>query len=138
MSKVKIAIECNSEHRASIYALVTSIKANKKSNSIYDIYILTNGTATDEWTSLLELKSIDVDMHIYEGDITNLTGVGKIIYLKWNTLVMGDLSQLYNIELLGKRCALAQNLPDSILSIPETNEKYNYDVLLLDTVINIL
>ena len=133
MSKVKIAIECNSEHRASIYALVTSIKANKKSNSIYDIYILTNGTATDEWTSLLELKSIDVDMHIYEGDITNLTGVGKIIYLKWNTLVMGDLSQLYNIELLGKRCALAQNLPDSILSIPETNEKYNYDVLLLDT-----
>ena len=132
MEKVYIAIECMVEHKASIYALITSIIMNKNLSSKYCIYILTNKTKIEEWTSLLELESNTTEILLYQGSVKDLSDVDKIIYLQWNTLVMGDLSELYRIDLEGKAFAAAVNFPENTYLIPNENTKYNPSVLLLD------
>lgn len=132
MDRVNVAVECNIVHKASVYALVTSIKVNKNSNSRYCIYMLTGDTASNEWEELLSLKNEDMEIYIHEGNIDTLSGMDKVIYLQWNTLVMGDLSQLYNVDLEGRAFAAAENLPEKAYDIPADAGKYNSAVRLID------
>ena len=133
MNKINVAVECNIEHKASIYALVTSIKANKNKKSRYCIYILTSGTPADNWDKLTYLSDDMTEICIIEKTIEELKGIGKVIYLQWNTLVMGDLSQLYNIDLEEKSFAVTGNYPEKSYNIPVETVNYNSSVLLIDT-----
>ena len=132
MNTINVAIECNNEHKASVYTLATSIKVNKNEDSRYCIYILTNNTDKNQWIKLLELKDEKVDIVIYDGDISSLKDINKIIYFQWNTLVMGDLAQLYNVDLEGKSFAAAENLPEKAYSIPSDFSMYNSAVKVID------
>ncbi len=132
MNKIKIAIECIAKHKACIYALVTSIKVNKNKNSIYDIYILANGTDKSEWEMLTTLNDENTNVYIKESGLDSLKDVDKLIKLKWNTLVMGDLSGLYNIDLEGKSFAATSNFPEKLYNIPTSAAEFNSSVLLID------
>ncbi len=133
MKKINIAIACEENHKASIYTLITSIIMNKNRNSKYCIYIITNGTKKEHWSKLLEYQEETVELFLYEKPIQELKGIGKLIYLQWNTLVLGDLSKLYEIELEGKPLAAVPNVPESVYIIPSSIEEYNGSVLLVDT-----
>lgn len=132
MNRINVAIDCNHEHKASVYALVTSIKVNKNENSKYCIYLLTNNTDKCEWSNLLKLGDDNTEICIKEGGVDSIHGVDKLIYLKWNVLVMGDLSSLYNIDLEDKAVAMAENLPERAYNIPSSTDEYNMSVCLLD------
>ena len=132
MGRINIAVECNIEHKASIYTLITSIIVNKNKSSRYHIYLLCDSMDEKEWKDLLTLSGDSVEISICEKKSEELLKQGKLIYLKWNTLVMGDLTQLYDIDLEGKAFAAAENLPENIYNVPFVREKYNSSVMLID------
>ena len=133
MSKINVAVECNIEHRASVYALLTSIVANKGVSSEYCIYALLGTSKKADWSDFSALAGEKVEIVFSEGLLGELRGIGKLIYLNWNTLVMGDLSELYNTDLDEKAFAAAENLPDKECVIPRGQDAHNTSVLLLDT-----
>mgnify|MGYP003305913576 CR=1 FL=1 len=133
MEKINIAIVCEEKHKASIYTLVASIIINKNRNSRYCIYIITNGTEKEHCSKLLEYQEQLVEIFLYEKPIEELKGIGKLIYLQWNTIVLGDLSKLYEVELEGKPLAAVPNVPERAYIIPSSIEEYNTSVLFIDT-----
>ena len=132
MSKINVAVECNIEHRASVYALLTSIVANKSVNSEYEIYMLLGNSKKADWSDLLSFAREKVEIVLWEGLLGEIDGIEKVVCLKWNTLVMGDLTQLYETDLEGKAFAAAENLPDRESVIPDGEDAFNDAVLLLD------
>lgn len=133
MAKINVAVECNTEHRASVYALVTSIVTNKREKSRYCIYMLLEGSDKSNWEEILSFAGETVEIIFVDKSVNELTGLGKLILLKWNTLVMGDLSELYSMELEGKSFAATANIPCKEYVIPDCTEEYNPSVLVLDT-----
>ena len=130
MKKVNVAIECDNKHKASIHALITSLIINKNTRSEYCIFIQTNINDLENWQEFMEYSCMNIDIKICTESLIN---VGRVIFLKWNTLVTGDLTEFYNIDLEDKSWAAVENLPDCVSVIPERAMDYNDAVLLIDT-----
>lgn len=131
MDTVHIIVESNAEHIASVYALLASIIANKYKDSRYHIYL--SMTENDE--AIIEkfaaLLDDSIRMTILSGSAP-CNEIGKAVYLKWNTLVLGDLTDLYELDLEGYKIAAAPNLPAAVCCVPTTAQKFDDSVLLID------
>lgn len=132
MEKIYIAIDCDIEHRASIYALVTSMIVHKNQSSQYCIYLITNGTSEELWSDLLSLQDENTEIRIWSKSLQSIEETNKIICFQWNLIVTGDLSELYQVDLEDKIVAAAKNIPEKSLNIPNEYKEYNEAVRLLD------
>ena len=132
MRAINIAIDCEKEHKTSIYALTTSIVVNKNKNSIYNIYIVVNGDNKDLYLDILNLKKNNIEITLIESETDIPEELGKIIYLKWNTLVTGDLSQVFDVDLEGKSFAAVSNLSQQLYAMPEDLSQYDDSVRIID------
>ena len=131
MNRVYIAIEGAIEHKESVYTVVTSLLTNKNNCSKYVIYIITND-ADDAWDAIKSMEDENIEIRIQTESIMSITDTNKLIYLKWNTLVMGDLSEFYSMDLEGKSFAAAKNFPEAVCNIPMEYKAYNDAVRLID------
>ena len=132
MNQVNVAIECEAEYRASIYTLVMSIVLNKNKSSKYVVYMILNNTEQGLWDDLSKVTCENVQIVFWNDNIDKLNNEKKIILLKWNTLVMGDLSELYDIDLAGNIFGAVKNSQVFSKVIPGKKEKYDTSVLLID------
>lgn len=121
----KIVIEYKKDHHASIEVLLTSLKRNKKQESLYQIYLWGHEEerfAVEEGTNV-KVRWIDTDF-------LKKMRSEKVIFLKWNTLVLGDLTDFYETDLEGFDCGAVRNFPDCICILPSNADKYSEAVLL--------
>ena len=132
MGTINIAIECHKEHKESVYALATSIVTNKYENSHCNIYVVLSGDEENKYSELLKLKNADIDIIIVDNKEDIPKEVGKVIYIKWNALVMGDLQQMYELDLEGKAIGAVRDLSDEIYSMSETASLYDDTVQIID------
>lgn len=132
MNKIYIAIEGNTAHRASVYALCASLVINKNAGSRYVIHIIAKDAEKNYWGKLQELACDNVEIKINKENVWAITETDRVICLQWNTLVMGDLTELYNIDLEGKSFGAIKNLPEEIRNIPFEYKKYNDAVRVID------
>lgn len=132
MQTINIAIECEKEHKEAVYALATSVVKNKHKKSVYSIYIVLNGAKEEEYLDVLKLKGDRIDMAIIK-DKSELSGeLARIIQLKWNALVMGDLRQMYEFDLEGNAFGAVRNLSEEVYNIPSDVGVYDDTVCLID------
>ena len=123
MSVVKIAIKCQIEHRVAIYTLVTSLIHNKSSETKYQLLLLLEDSANREpFEKIKDFENQNVSISFETEGLRAFEKQGKMIILSWNTIVLGDLSILYDYDLDGKILALSGN---------------DYSVLLLNTDLSI-
>lgn len=132
MQTINIAIECENEHKEAVYALVTSIVNNKNENSVYSIYIVLNGINDEEYIDILKLKNDKIQMFIVNDKAEIFKEIGKIIYFKWNAIVMGDLHQMYELDLEESSIGAVRKLPEQIYNIQLEDEKYDDTVRIID------
>ncbi len=133
MNRINVAVVCEKEHKASIYTLVTSIVRNKDILSDYCIYMLLNNTDKELWIELSKLVSEHIEIVYWKGDLKSLENTDKVILLKWNTLVTGDLSELYHIDLEGNAFAVSMKHTFSNKSVSVKRKEIDSSVMLIDT-----
>lgn len=126
---VNIILRYDREHYKSIGALLESVKRNKNGDSIYNIYMFgkhkdrinfpncTDETVSMEWIDQENAENVEL---------------GKVLYLEWNTLVLGDLSDLYETELAGYDYGAVRNIPQCISNFPKSDECYSNSVILIE------
>lgn len=131
MNTVNIVMKYNKEHIAATYALLASIIENKDEESIYRIWINIEDMASSK-ESLRDMQSDTVHIELFTDNKILSRSIKKAIYLQWNTIVQGDLTDLYQIDMDDKAMAAAPNIPDSISYIPVSAEKYDNSVMLID------
>ena len=129
MNTVKIIIENNEEHKPSVGALLASIIKNKYQESTYQIYLYGSGLMPSDIHWDMESSNVLISA-LSKGD--DLSQLGKVIYLNWNVIVTGDLTDLYRTDLGDYSVAAALNLPAQICLIPSSTEVYNTSVLVAD------
>lgn len=129
MNAVKIVIENNEAHKLSVGALLASIIKNKYQESTYQIYLYGSGLVLSDIH--LDIKSSNVSITVLSKD-DEISQLGKVIYLNWNVLVKGDLTDLYRTDLEDYSVAAALNLPAQICLIPSSMEVYDTSVLVAD------
>ncbi len=131
MKVVNIVIKYNKKHVAATHALLGSIVENKNRESKYCIWI--NVKEMDPAQEALKtLQSDTVHIGLFTDDIELRSFIQKAIYLEWNTIVQGDLSDLYELDMKGNAIAETPNIPDVISYIPVSAEKYDRAVKLVD------
>ena len=131
MKVVNIVIKYNKKHIAATHALLGSIVENKNKESKYCIWINVKGMDPEQ-KALKALQSDMVHIGLFTGDSELQSFVQKAVYLEWNTIVQGDLSDLYEFDMKGNAIAETLNIPDVISHIPVSAEKYNRAVKLVD------
>lgn len=131
MSTVNIVINCNNEHLAATYALFMSIVENKHKESIYQIWIKIDDNAVSK-DIFNRIQSDKVHIEYFTDYKMIDKSVKRVICLQWNTLVQSDLSDLYEFDMKGKTQAKALNIPNAISYIPQSVEKYDDAVSLID------
>lgn len=131
MNTVNIVMKYNKEHTAATYALLASIIENKNEESIYRIWINIEDMASPK-EALRAMQSDTVHIELFTDNNILSRSIKKAIYLQWNTIVQGDLTDLYQIDMDDKAMAAAPNLPDCISYIPVSAEKYDNSVMLID------
>ena len=124
---------------------LTSMRINKKLESIYKIHILASNISEDSRQKMLSLGREDFildiinvkqderfknyvkrdgDKHVTPAAILKfkipelLSKVGKVIYLDGDILVQGDLLELYNTDINGKYAAVVKDI------LPERNPRH--------------
>lgn len=131
MNTVNIVMKYNKEHTAATYALLASIIENKNEESIYRIWINIEDMASSKG-SLRAMQSDTVHIELFTDNKILSRSIKKAIYLQLNTIVQGDLTDLYQIDMDDKAMAAAPNVPDCISYIPVSAEKYDNSVMLID------
>ena len=121
----------NKEHTVATYALLASIIENKNEESIYRIWINIEDMASPK-EALRAMQSDTVYIELFTDNNILSRYIKKAIYLQWNTIVQGDLTDLYQINMDDKAMAAAPNVPDCISYIPVSAEKYDNSVMLID------
>lgn len=135
----KVHIVCITDENYSMPTTVsiTSMKLNKKESSIYTIHILANNISSDSENKFLSLsdenftidlikveqderfktfKKGDGDLHVSPAAILKfkipqiLNNVGKVLYLDGDTIIQGDLRDLYNTNITGKYAAVVKDI----------------------------
>ena len=132
MNIINIAIKCEEEHKAAIYTLATSVAVNKNVDSIYNMYFLLNNTEKDNWIGLKELENGSIKVYFEEEFSDLVDKADRVICLKWNTLVMGDLTRLCEIDMEDKCQAMARNFPEIEYSMSNGNGQYSDSVCVID------
>lgn len=131
MKVVNIVIKYNKKHIAATHALLGSIVENKNKESKYCIWINVKGMDPEQ-KALKALQSDTVHIGLFTDDSELKSFIQKAVYLEWNTIVQGDLSDLYEFDMKGNAIAETLNIPDVISHIPVSAEKYNRAVKLVD------
>lgn len=131
MNTVNIVMKYNKEHTVATYALLASIIENKNEESIYRIWINIEDMASPK-EALRAMQSDTVYIELFTDNNILSRSIKKAIYLQWNTIVQGDLTDLYQINMDDKAMAAAPNVPDCISYIPVSAEKYDNSVMLID------
>ena len=131
MKVVNIVIKYNKKHIAATHALLRSIVENKDRESKYCIWI--NVKEMDPVQEALKaLQSDTVHIKLFTDDRELQSFIQKAVYLEWNTIVQGDLSDLYEFDMKGNAIAETLNIPDVISYIPVSAKKYDCAVKLVD------
>lgn len=131
MKEVNIVIKYNKAHIAATYALLASVIANKNKESKYRIWINIAEMDSDEFT-LRTLQNNSVHVELFTDNNILRRSLKRVICLQWNTIVQGDLSDLYEFDMKGNAVAETLNIPDVISNIPVSAEKHNSAVKLVD------
>lgn len=131
MGTVNIIIQHNQNHPAATYVLLKSLIETRYVETNYHIWIST-GCDHGERTELLRLQPEKIQIEIVTEEELKKLPVKKAIVLQWNTIVVDDLSFLYEMDLGDKVIGAAANIPEHIYRIPESASKFNDAVILLD------
>lgn len=124
--KINICFIADNGYIKQTAVAITSIIANKKRETSYDIYVLTSGVSDGNKKKLKELSTKNVNIFvielkadkelgrfaikgipatpsaIYKFNIpTILKSLDKVVYIDGDTLVMSDLSELYETNIEG-------------------------------------
>lgn len=134
MNAVNIIIWHNQDHPAATYVLLKSLIETRHVETNYHIWIST-GCDQGQCTELLKLQREKIRIEIVTEEELKKLPVEKAIILQWNTIVVDDLSCLYEMDLGDKVIGAAANIPEHIYRIPESASKYNDAVILLNCTI---
>ena len=126
---VNIILKHDKKHARSTGALLESIKNNKNPESIYRVYIL--GDEQDKIV-LSDAKTKNVFIEWIANDKAKTINPGKVIYIAWNALVLGDLSDLYGNSLEGYDYGAVRNIPECVSFFKKTQEDYSHTVMLIE------
>lgn len=156
---IHVGIAFDQNYLAPFYALVQSLISSHPSGKL-KIHAITSGVSEDEKSSILSyLKSHNADIAYYTLDTgviskfvlpANWTpaayykmffpllvpdSVRRLLYLDTDTIVLKDLTSLYNIDLDGRPLAAVYDnyvKTQPLLNINEEGEYFNSGVMLID------
>lgn len=124
MNRVNICFLTDKEYCLQTGVALTSLKNNKKPNSVYDVFVLCSNMLSQDIEKIKTLESKNFSIHIinlaensefekydianipasitaiYKFSIPNiLPHLDKVIYLDGDTIIKEDLTELYNYDL---------------------------------------
>lgn len=128
MNEANIIIESSREHLACVYALTASVVFQKSDDSFYRIMICAENGQETFLKDLLTLQNEQTEIVLLPKK-KPLNYEGKVLYLNWNTLAAGDLTDLMTVELEDCCAAAVKDRPN-----PETGfgkrERYDESVIV--------
>ena len=140
--------------------LLQSLYSNKKHSSVYDIYVITDNIDNDSVVTINKMSKENFRVNVIEADnkykdlanknrtVTNAAFLkfdvasivdkyDKVLYLDIDTIVLKDLSELYNTDLQETYCGVVEDY--HLIHFANLNQKlglthyFNSGVLLLNT-----
>lgn len=147
MNSINITIVLNDETKNYNFTTLYSAIVNKNENSKYNIYILNNSKYNiEKEIQLMQKNKSNVNIkEIKTNDKYPLLklkkylpkNINKIIFLNYNTIVLKDLSELFNLSIMNKTIAGILDYNVSILKNErdfdyQSNKYINTSVLLID------
>ena len=164
MEGVAIAFVCDEGYVMQTAVAITSVIRNKAAESNYDIYIIGTGLSDSSVETFLSMRGRGVEISVIQAEIDaelykqkNAESIylvatkaallkfeiprilrrEKVLYLDGDIIVMGDLSELFSVDLGDSYAAVVRDLPQVLFDVPLIDvgigrDYFNSGVMLLN------